>query len=156
DSYDAQRALFQELVKPINDPLERTRVIEAATKGAERAAREHAELTVERRKVFGDNPNVPAQEAKTLARSDQMLTRLQEGEAELRKFLEKQEEIAKDEPERQAWAREFVRAKRLEDNLELGQAIDIYKKLAEQAEQKNYPEKGEAKKRLDAAKEQWQ
>jgi hypothetical protein len=131
DSVQMQAALFKRLTELGAKSENRGEMIQIAKSGLNRARLARGELR-EERKALAD-----AYEAKThkkdpkISSEDSLMQQLDGYVDALARFLEEQEKIDKEEndPQTKKWRTEIQRAKLLEQDLELGKAIDIYEQI---------------------------
>ncbi len=123
------RKINQETAKPEN----RSKGIASGREAIQRLQRDYADLITQRETVLRDLQSLPDKDRPSAAEMKALevrLKNLKEGETELLKHIAELEQIEKEEndPKRREWRQQIERAKSLEKEGELGEAIEIYQK----------------------------
>jgi hypothetical protein len=151
DSWMVQVSLFQEIQDLAAKKDTREQAKRRAMDGIDRTRRDYQSLMSERdalaaeaRHIGGFNP----------AREDRRLKELQEGEKILRRFVEDQEGIDRDEsdPKKKEWRSQIEQARRWEQEFfEVGRAIAIYERVIKEGGGTK-----ELQEHLEELKKQWE
>jgi hypothetical protein len=129
NSMVVQVRLFEELQKLGANPERRAAALVKAREGLKRSEGDYARLQAARNELLKEAPGRKLD----LPEDDRRLTELKNGQAALRQFIEEQEKIDKEEnsPERKALLDKVARAKLLEQDAELEQALKLYREALE-------------------------
>jgi hypothetical protein len=147
ESLRVQIALFKKIEENAAKPDQRAQTLKLARDCARRSQDDRVRLAAEREALLAEAEQRPGKQKPDLAQEDRRLKDLQEGEAELQRFIARQEEIERKEndPKRRVWLEQVERARLLEKDAEVGKAIAIYEKVLQEgydnAELKAYLEK---------------
>jgi hypothetical protein len=132
DVYDNLRVqinLFKELESLAAKPEQRTAVIEMADRGLKRSRTDRANLLAEKTELAeaASRARIPLD----TTHEDRRLKEMEEGESLLERFLAEQKKIeaSDNDPKIKKWRFEVERAKLLEKDLEIGEALDIYEQI---------------------------
>jgi hypothetical protein len=125
NSMVVQVRLFEELQKLGANPEQRAAALTKAREGLKRSEGDYARLQAARNELLKEAPGRKLD----LPEDDRRLTELKNGQTALRQFIEEQEKINKEEnsPERKALLDKVARAKLLEQDAELEQALKLYR-----------------------------
>jgi hypothetical protein len=131
DSFLVQTELFREINELGKQPGERSRAIARVRDALARSREDHARLSVERANLAKEVDRKAEKERVDWKGIDQQLEQIKEGADELQKHVARLEAIDREEndPKRRRWLEEIQRAKLLEKEFELGQAIAIYEQV---------------------------
>ena len=124
-----QVGLFKELQSLAANSEKRDETIQKAKRGLKRSQNDRDNLLKQKQDLVAE-----AKKKKILLDTkteDKHLEDLEKGESVLERFIEEQQKIAAEEndPKRKKWRSEVARAKLLEQDLEIGKAIDIYVRI---------------------------
>ncbi len=130
DSYLDQTNLFKEVNK-LSKPEQRATALERVRAGLKRSTEDHNRLSTERAELSKEEKELTKRDTARLAEVGERLRLLKAGEEQLRDHLNQLLKIEKEErdPSRKAYLEDVQRARLLEKQAELGQAIDLLKKL---------------------------
>jgi hypothetical protein len=153
ESLLVQINLFKEIEQLAAKPDQRARILDRSQAGARRSRDDLARLARERHALLEEAEQLPAGQRPDLTQEDQRLKDLQEGEAELQRFIARQKEIERKEndPKRTAWLTQIERARLLEKEADVGKAIAVY----EQVLREGY-DSADLKAHLDQLRQAWQ
>jgi hypothetical protein len=131
DSFLVQTDLFREINDLGKKPGERSRAIARVRDALARARADHARLSIERGDLAKEMARLPEKERVDWKGIDQQLEQIKAGAEELQKHVAGLEAIEREEndPKRRRWLEEIERARLLEKEFELGQAIEIYERV---------------------------
>ncbi|MFM7148390.1 MAG: hypothetical protein ACKO23_00950, partial [Gemmataceae bacterium] len=137
DANLVQSDQFREINELTAKPEARSQALARVRTTLERLKQDHEALTRERDEVLKGIQNVPPKDqppAQDLALMNRRLESIKAAEAELLNHVATLEKIEKEEndPKRKEWLIQVERAKRLEGEAELGQAIAIYEKAPDE------------------------
>jgi hypothetical protein len=120
-----QVQLFKQIEKLAANPEQRAAALNKAREGLKRSERDYSGLEAARNQLLKEAPGGKLD----LADEDLRLKELKNGQATLKHFIEEQEKIDQEEnsPERKALLAKVSRGKLLEQDAELGQALDLYR-----------------------------
>jgi hypothetical protein len=128
DSVQMQAHLFKRLGMLGPKAQSRQEIIQEAERGLRSLQAERQKLVTEKNvlvKEAGDKKNLQTQ------REDKRLEELAKGEETLKDYIDKQKKIDAEEndPQKKKWLSDIERAKLLEEDLEIGKAIEIYERI---------------------------
>jgi hypothetical protein len=128
DALRVQNTVFAEIKQMQAKEGQEGAILKKAQAGLRRSQEDYSNLTAEAARLKNDNsggspPNLSAEE--------QQLKELQDGAAELRRFVEDQEKVVQEagDPKRKQWLAQINKAKLLESDGEIGKAIPIYEQV---------------------------
>lgn len=123
--------IFKE-VKNLVETKERLQAVQQAREGLVQIRKDLKDLIAQRAILQAEMDKIPAQQRPRLTAYDEQIKRIEEGEKDLTAFLTNVEKIEREEndPKRRDQLAEEKQGELFEKDLELGKAIDVYKKLA--------------------------
>jgi hypothetical protein len=153
DSYLVQTELFKEINTLTSKPDQRARALARVRETLERCQADYSRLSGERDLLSGEIAKLPEKDRPNLSAIDERLKQIKAGEKDLRDHVEQLEKIDREEndPKRKKWLADVERAKLLEKEAELGQAIALYEEVL-----KGGFESEELKSHLEKLKKLWQ
>jgi hypothetical protein len=127
--------VLADLVTEVNvltkDPSKLTEALARVRQALKRSKEDYERLSSERAEVVKEMEKLPENGRPSMRAIDARLTRLYTAQGELQKHVEVLEKIDREEkdPTRKKWRAELERAKGLEKQAEVGEALEIYKKV---------------------------
>jgi hypothetical protein len=155
DSYRVQIDLFEEINKRTAKPEERAKALATVRSTLERCRQDYERLTAELDEVRKEITKLPDRDrpgSAEMAAIEKRLKLIKSGETDLMRHLTLLEKIEKEEsdPKRKEAKIQIERAKALEKEAEIGQAIAIYEKIPPELRPAGLD------KRIAKLKEQWE
>ena len=131
ESWLVQVGLFKELESLSSGGGPREEIIKKAERGLTRSQKVREELMERKEELLKEAKESPRAERPDTSREDQRLREIANGEKALEQFIKQQKEIdvKENDPKMKQWRSEVERAKLLENDLEIGKALEIYQKI---------------------------
>jgi hypothetical protein len=130
ESWLVQVGLFKELESLSSGGGPREEIIKKAERGLKRSQDDRATLAERKEELLKEAKESGAGRL-DIAREDQRLQEIANGEKALEQFIAQQKKIeaTENDPKMKTWKSEVERAKLLENDLEIGKALEIYQKI---------------------------
>jgi hypothetical protein len=132
ESNQVQALLFKKINRINDTGAARAEALDEVRKALQRSREDHVKFSADRNDLDKEiQEQLPEDKRPSLKRLDRLLRQLRTGETELRDHLRALEKIDKEEnaPQLKAWKEQVEKAKLLEKQAEVGEAIKIYKQI---------------------------
>jgi hypothetical protein len=124
--------LLNQLNSLTSEAKGRKEALTLARSGLEGLRADQGRLSAQRKVLWEEAETLPPDKRPSLAAGDELLRQMRENEEKLEQWVARLDALEKEEPQRQAWIEQVVRAQGLENQLEIGKALEIYKKVIQE------------------------
>jgi hypothetical protein len=121
--------LLGQLNKLTREDKDRSEILRLAQSGLQDLRADLARLSAQRKDLLDEAEKLPAESRPSLAAGEDLLRQVRDVEKQLDQWVDKLIALEKEEPKRRDWLKRLGQAQVLETQAEIGQALEIYRKI---------------------------